>query len=140
MKFLKIEGIPKPWAKVYSTIVARSPIMQDFYREVTGEIASKVSSGKILDIGTGPGYVPIEVARTSQNVEIKAIDISSAMVMIARKNAKDAELSERVQFEYGSARIFPIILEIDGYQLSCQAAIHGYNYPRIYFSSPIPKY
>ena len=107
MKLLKIEGIPGPGAKIYSTVVAGSPIMQDFYREVTGEIASKVSSGRILDIGTGPGYVPIEVARASQNVEIKAIDISSAMVMIARQNAEDAELSQRVQFECGSAEHIP---------------------------------
>jgi ubiquinone/menaquinone biosynthesis C-methylase UbiE len=107
MKLLKIEGIPGPGAKIYSTVVAGSLIMQDFYREVTGEIASKVSSGRILDIGTGPGYIPIEVARASKNVEVKAIDISSAMVMIARKNAEDAELSRRVQFEYGSAEHIP---------------------------------
>jgi len=107
VKFLKIEGIPGPGAKIYSTVVAGSPITQDFYREVTGEIASKVSSGKILDIGTGPGYVPIEVARAAQNVEVKAIDISSAMVMIARQKAEDAGLSQRVQFEYGSAEHIP---------------------------------
>jgi ubiquinone/menaquinone biosynthesis C-methylase UbiE len=107
VKLLKIEGIPGPGAKVYSTIVAGSLIMQDFYREVTGEIASKVPSGRILDIGTGPGYIPIEVARASQNVEVKAIDISSAMVMIARQKAEDAGLSQRVQFEYGSAEHIP---------------------------------
>jgi len=107
MKFLKIEGIPGPGAKIYSTVVAGSPITQDFYREVAGEIASKVSSGRILDIGTGPGYIPIEVARASKNVEVKAIDISSAMVMIARQKAEDAGLSQRVQFEYGSAEDIP---------------------------------
>jgi ubiquinone/menaquinone biosynthesis C-methylase UbiE len=107
VKLLKIEGIPGPGAKVYSTIVAGSLIMQDFYREVTGEIASKVPSGRILDIGTGPGYIPIEVARASQNVEVKAIDISSAMVVIARQKTEDAGLSQRVQFEYGSAEHIP---------------------------------
>jgi ubiquinone/menaquinone biosynthesis C-methylase UbiE len=107
MKFLKIEGIPGPGAKIYSKVVAGSLIMQDFYREVSGEIASKVSSGRILDIGTGPGYIPIEVARASKNVEVKAIDISSAMVMIARRKAEDAGLSQRVQFEYGSAEHIP---------------------------------
>ncbi|MCJ7514803.1 MAG: class I SAM-dependent methyltransferase [Dehalococcoidia bacterium] len=107
MKRLKIEGIPGPGAKVYSTIVAGSPIMQDFYREVTGEIASKLSSGRILDIGTGPGYIPIEVARASKNVEVKAIDISSAMVKIACQKAEDAGLSQRVQFECGSAEHIP---------------------------------
>jgi ubiquinone/menaquinone biosynthesis C-methylase UbiE len=107
VKLLKIEGIPGPGAKIYSTIVAGSPVMQDFYREVTREIASKVSSGKILDIGTGPGYVPVEVARASKKVEVKAIDISSAMVVIARRKAEDAGLSQRVQFECGSAEHIP---------------------------------
>jgi len=107
VKLFKIEGIPKPGAKIYSVIVARSPVMRDFYREVTEEIFSKLSSGRILDIGTGPGYVPLEIARGSQNLEVKAIDISSAMVMIASKNAKDAGLSRRVQFKYGSAGSIP---------------------------------
>ena len=112
MKLFRIEGIPNPGAKVYSIIVARSPVMKDFYREVAEEVCSKVSSGKILDIGTGPGYVPLEIARRSQNSEIKAIDISPAMVRIASKNAKDAELSGHVQFQYGSAESIPFE---DGY-------------------------
>ncbi len=88
MKLFKIEGIPNPGAKVYSIIVARSPIMKDFYREVGEEVSSKTSSARMLDIGTGPGYVPLEIARGSQNLEIKAIDISSAMVRIASRNIR----------------------------------------------------
>ena len=107
MKLFKIEGISNPEAKVYSKIVARSPFMKDFYREVAEEVSSKVSSEKILDIGTGPGYVPLEIARKSQNLEIKAVDISPAMVRIASKNAEDAGLSGRVQFQYGSAESIP---------------------------------
>ena len=107
MKLFRIEGIPNPGAKVYSIIVARSPVMKDFYREVAEEASSRVSSGQILDIGTGPGYVPLEIARRSQNSEIKAIDISPAMIRIASKNAKDAELAGHVHFQYGSAESIP---------------------------------
>lgn len=81
--------------------------MKDFYREVAEEVSSKVSLEKILDIGTGPGYVPLEIARRSQNFEIKAVDISPAMVRIASKNAEDTGLSGRVQFQYGSAENIP---------------------------------
>ncbi len=112
MKLFRIEGIPNPGAKVYSIIVARSPIMKDFYRDVTEEVSSKASSGKILDIGTGPGRIPLEIARRSRNLEIEAIDISPAMVRIASKNAKDADLSGHVQFRYGSAESIPFE---DGY-------------------------
>lgn len=107
MKFFKIEGIPQPGAKVYSIIVARSPVMKDFYREVAEEVSSMISSGRILDIGTGPGYVPLEIATKSSNLDIKAIDISPAMVDIATRNAQRAGLSPCVEFKYGSAADIP---------------------------------
>ena len=75
MKLFRIEGIPNPVAKIYSITVPRSPIMKDFYRDLTEEVSSKASSGKILDIGTGPGRIPLEIARRSRNLEIEAIDI-----------------------------------------------------------------
>jgi ubiquinone/menaquinone biosynthesis C-methylase UbiE len=112
VKLLKIEGIPNPGASIYSTIVAQSPVMRDFCREVAEEVSSKISSGRMLDIGTGPGYVPLEIARRSENLDIKAIDISPAMVKIADKNAKDAGLAGRVDFKYGSASCIPFT---DGY-------------------------
>lgn len=112
MKKLKIEGIPKPGAIVYSAIVAKSPIMKDFYHMVAEEVLLKISSGKILDIGTGPGYLPLEIAQRSSGLEIKAIDISSAMVEIAKKNSQEMGLQERVEFIFGSAENIPFE---DGY-------------------------
>jgi ubiquinone/menaquinone biosynthesis C-methylase UbiE len=109
---MKIEGIPKPGAKIYSNIVSVSPIMKDFYQEVTVEVLSKLSSGKILDIGTGPGYVPIKIAENSDNLEIKAIDVSPAMVDIAAKNAQKSGLSRRIEFRFGRAGSIPFS---DGY-------------------------
>jgi len=107
MSFFNIEGIPGPGAKVYSNIVAKSPIINDFYREVAREVIAKVRSGTILDIGTGPGYVPIDIALSAPGLEIKAIDISTAMVDIANKNAREAGVSEHVQFKFGSAEKIP---------------------------------
>ena len=104
---MKIEGIPGPGAKIYSNIVSISPVMKDFYRGVVDEVLSKVPAGRILDIGTGPGYVPIMMAKKSNNLEIKGIDISQAMVNIAAKNARKAGLSERLEFKPGSAGSVP---------------------------------
>jgi ubiquinone/menaquinone biosynthesis C-methylase UbiE len=107
MKLFKIEGIPAPGAKIYSTIVARSPVMKDFYHEVAEEVLAKISSGRILDVGTGPGYLPFEIARNSPALEIRAIDISPAMVRIARENSQTKGLSGRVEFQSGSAESMP---------------------------------
>ena len=106
-KLFTIEGIPKPGAIVYSAIVAKSPVMKDFYHMVAEEVLSKMSSGRILDIGTGPGYLPLEISQRSSGIEIKAIDISPAMVEIAKHNAQEMGLQERVEFLFGSADNIP---------------------------------
>ena len=106
-KLFKIEGIPKPGAIVYSAIVAKSPIMEDFYHMVAEEVLLKMSSGKILDIGTGPGYLPLEIAQRSSGLEVKAIDISSTMVAIAKQNSQKMGLQGRVEFLFGSAEKIP---------------------------------
>ena len=108
----KIEGIPSPGAKIYSIIVARSPIMKDFYHAVAEEVLSKISSGRILDVGTGPGYLPLEIAKSSQALEVRAIDISPAMVRIANENSHKMGLPGRVEFQFGSAASIPFE---DGY-------------------------
>ncbi len=104
-KIIKIEGIPFPGAKIYS-IFARK-FFRDFYKEVTEELVLRISSGRILDVGTGPGYLPLEIAKRSQSLEIIGIDISSAMVKIASRNAENMGFSERVKFKVASAASLP---------------------------------
>ncbi|RPJ62586.1 MAG: class I SAM-dependent methyltransferase [Dehalococcoidia bacterium] len=107
MKMFKIEGIPGPGATFYSAVVVKSPIMKDFYHLVVAEVLSKLPSGRILDIGTGPGDIPLELAKSSKGLEIKAIDISPAMVDIARQNSRKMGLQGRVEFSFGSAEKIP---------------------------------
>jgi ubiquinone/menaquinone biosynthesis C-methylase UbiE len=102
-----MEGIPGFGASIYSKIVANSPFIKDFYREVVEEICARFPSGRLLDIGTGPGVIPLAIALKSNGLAVDAIDISSAMVEIAGKNAADAGLSERVKFQFGSAEKIP---------------------------------
>jgi len=102
-----MEGIPGPGAHFYSNIVANSPFIKDFYREVVEEICAEATSGRVLDIGTGPGLIPLDIARSLPDVEVKAIDISPAMVDIAVNHAINAGLSGQVQFQCGSAEKIP---------------------------------
>ncbi|MEM1583457.1 MAG: class I SAM-dependent methyltransferase [Nitrososphaerota archaeon] len=91
------EAIPLPFTRIYD-LFARTRLMKDFYREVASEVASEIYSGKILDVGTGPGYLPIEIAKLAPNIEVIGIDLSNDMVRIARKNAEKAKLLEKVKF------------------------------------------
>jgi SAM-dependent methyltransferase len=85
MSILHIEGIPSPVAGIYSLIAKKSPIMRDVYRNVALEVTSKVSSGLIIDIGTGPGYLPFEITWLAPDLEIIGIDISPAMVKMLKR-------------------------------------------------------
>ncbi len=102
-----MESIPGPGAWFYFKAAANSPWMADFYRDVAEEVCAKLPAGRLLDIGTGPGLLPLSIARKCGALEVSAIDVSHEMVNIAEKNALKAGLSERVHFHYGSAEKIP---------------------------------
>jgi ubiquinone/menaquinone biosynthesis C-methylase UbiE len=102
-KLIPIEGIPYPFSRLYTKVAAESPYLRDFYKQVALEISREINSGKILDIGTGPGFLPIEVAKILPGVEVVGIDLSKDMVEMARKNAAKANLPARAKFEVEDA-------------------------------------
>lgn len=52
------------------------------------DVLERCSDGsKILDIGTGIGYIPLQIVQKSKKaIEVIAMDLSKSMVKIARKN------------------------------------------------------
>ena len=99
--WIRIERIPGVLASSYEK--ATRLAVDSYYSQVAGEIASHLSDGLILDIGTGPGYLPIEIANRSAAVRIIGIDLSRKLIEIAQSNALRAGLSGRLKFELGNA-------------------------------------
>jgi len=108
----KIESIPNPGARVYSWIARKSPPLRDLCLGVAEEVTAKLIAGRILDVGTGPGYLPVEIAKRAPNLELVGIDLSPAMVAIATKNAEKREVSDRVRVQRANAADLPFE---DGY-------------------------
>jgi len=77
------------------------------WHKAQAEVSLRISFGRILDVGTGPGYLPLEIAKRSHDLEVIGIDISPDMVKIARRNAEILGLSRRVKFQIGSAASLP---------------------------------
>ena len=100
----EIEGIPGIVAVFYNAVAAKG--FRRLYQEIAEEIVTEVKSGKILDIGTGPGYLPIEIARLNSQLEITGIDLSRKMVDIAHKNAEIAKV-DRARFEVADVHDLP---------------------------------
>lgn len=125
----RIEGISGPAAHLYSSLVARSPVLRDLYRSVAEEVSSRMGSGRILDVGTGPGHLAIEIARRAPGLEVVGVDISSAMVGIARRKAQREGLSERLHFGEGDAASLPFGDEYFDFVLST-LSLHHWARPR----------
>ncbi|MBD3310646.1 methyltransferase domain-containing protein, partial [Candidatus Woesearchaeota archaeon] len=62
-----------------------------------------VGQGRVLDIGTGPGLIPIKLHQQNPGLEIHAVDMSRPMLEIARSNQK-AYSVENIEFSVGDAQ------------------------------------
>lgn len=93
------EGIPYPSSRFYAHIARFIPFTRDGYIYVSEKVAEEKVTGRILDVGTGPGYLPIEIAKLVRGVEVTGIDISQDMVRMARKSVQKSGLEDRVRFE-----------------------------------------
>ncbi len=78
-------------------------VIEAYYGQVAGEIVSKFKSGWILDLGTGPGFLPIEIVRRVPDINIVGVDLSRKLIQTARTNAADSGFSQQLRFEVGNA-------------------------------------
>lgn len=76
----------------------------DFSRENQGfvdlfrEYFPEFSEGHVLDLGCGPGDIPIRLARAVPGCHITAVDASSPMIRVAEDRVRQAGLSDRITF------------------------------------------
>jgi ubiquinone/menaquinone biosynthesis C-methylase UbiE len=54
--------------------------------------------GRVLDLGTGPGLMPIYWASRRPDIEVVGVDLSPAMLALARAEAGRAGVASRVRF------------------------------------------
>jgi ubiquinone/menaquinone biosynthesis C-methylase UbiE len=95
------EKIPWPFTRLYDRYPNR--IFVKWFQRIAADVKDKAISGNILDIGTGPGRLPIEIAKQVEKAKVFGIDMSEDMIKIAGKNADRAEVSDRVEFRVRSA-------------------------------------
>jgi ubiquinone/menaquinone biosynthesis C-methylase UbiE len=91
-------------AEAYSSAVAQAHLDLLDNAFVDHVLSLGVGSGLALDVGTGPGQIPIKLALKLPKLEIIGIDLSEAMLAKARKGALAAGVEGQVRFEIGDAR------------------------------------
>ncbi len=64
--------------------------------------------GRMLDIGTGPGHIPLLVAERLADCTLVAVDLAPAMLTIARRKLDASPHKARIALQIGDAKALPL--------------------------------
>ena len=100
-----MQAVPFPGTRLYAFLASRQ--LRPLYSEVAEEIIRSGLDGRILDLGTGPGYLPIEIAQSKPSLSVVGMDPSGDMVRIAQAGARAAGVNKRLEFVPGDPTSLP---------------------------------
>ena len=119
------ELISTPFAIFYNATAAK--VLRKPETKVANDIVAKMGSGTILDLGSGPGYLSIEIAKRSPGLQVYGIDLSRRMVEIARRHAQGVD---NARFVFGNAAKLPFKDNALDLVIST-GALHHWRTPRL---------
>ena len=78
------------------------------YDAIARKVTRRASAAEsVLDVGTGPGFLPPRLARAYPSATITGLDLGPEMLVMARARAEAAGVADRVRFLEGSAYDMP---------------------------------
>jgi len=92
---------------VYAEWADSAGATQEVYVRLAAQVAAEVEAGEILDVGSGPGHLAVELASLLPEIKIVGLDLSTSMIEIAEKNVAEMGVSDRVAFRQGDAAQIP---------------------------------
>jgi ubiquinone/menaquinone biosynthesis C-methylase UbiE len=92
----------------YYNLMAKKYMRIPCQRVLIRILAKGIKTGRAMDVGTGPGIFPIFISRAIPGIRFKGIDLSPVMVDLAKKNAIEEGINNRIDFEVGSAYSLPV--------------------------------
>jgi ubiquinone/menaquinone biosynthesis C-methylase UbiE len=84
-RFFRAELEPPPWLYVR---LAQGPIFRLIYRRLGADLAGSLPRGaRLLDVGTGPGYLLDHLAQKRPDLHLFGLDLSYSMIRRSRLRA-----------------------------------------------------
>jgi len=117
----------------YYNLMAKRYMRFPCQRVLKRVLAKGIEKGNAIDVGTGPGIFPIFISKSIPGIRFKGIDLSPVMIDLARKNAIEAGIDNRIGFEVGSAYSLPV----EDHSLDlvlCINTIHHLDHPVDFFN------
>jgi SAM-dependent methyltransferase len=100
------EGIPWPGSVLYNAI-SQTEVFRRHYLLVAEHVMGYCRTGRILDIGTGPGWLLAALRQLLPELELVGVDISPAMVATAQQNMAREGYDTTITFETAAAEALP---------------------------------
>ena len=89
-------------------LISRVPLVRTTHRRfIAGALSKDVTQGYALDLGTGPGYVAIDVARRNPDLQMIGLDLAAHMVERAQQAAVRHELNGRGPWLQADGHLLP---------------------------------
>lgn len=109
-----LERLPEPevmddheGVEAYSAAASQAYLERIDRTFVEHALSLGVAEGHALDIGTGPGVIPIMLAARVPRLRLTGVDLSEPMLQKARNAAEDAGVADRLDFRMGDAESLP---------------------------------
>ncbi len=100
------EGIPWPASILYNA-ASKSNLFLRQYEAVAKDVTQYCHSGRILDIGTGPARLLLELHKLIPTAELIGVDISAAMIEKAKINIAQAGCADKAEAKVADAGNLP---------------------------------
>lgn len=99
-------------------------------------LAAKPDVRHVLDLGTGPGRIAIEVCSRHAAARVVGIDLAVSMLDVAATNARKSRMEDRIEFVLADAKQLPFADE--GFTaVMSNSIVHHVADPRSVFSEAI---
>ena len=102
-------------------------------RAFVERLVSLGATGRVLDIGTGPGHIPMLLVERLSDVSVVGIDMSAHMLLFAERRRAASPHAARVEFKIADAKNLPFTRE--SFDVVCSNTIlHHISDPRQFIS------
>lgn len=100
------KAIPWPGSVFYDKL-SRTSMFQDNFKLLARDIAGYCDTGRLLDVGTGPGWLLIHLHRVSPLYRLYGIDTSPSIIEKANRKLGEQELAGEIEIQTGAVGQIP---------------------------------
>jgi len=120
---VKLEAIPNIGAIFYNAFI--KGLLSNSELEIAQDVVQRIKRGILVDVGSGTGYLSMEIAKRAPELTVIGIDLSQKMVKIASGHAKRYK---NVNFKLANATELPFESNTIDFIIST-GSFHHWKYP-----------